>query len=220
MPFIEIKLGKDVPPTVAEQLDKAPVHAMVLFKEGMKKFGNPFWVQIQKDMAFLGYSLEAVSVEPVDFITFVPPLPDVPHGMYVKEQDLPAKIPQIEVSQGMFRALSLLIHLNYLQFFNLPKDCILADDIGEELDFERSSKLVKLILQKFAPDSSQKPQIIMTSNDRFVMNGIPLEHWLLIERLVGGVKMYSKEISPEIFKEFEFTGLNNFDFLASEYFKG
>lgn len=169
-------------------------------------------------MGFIGYDLEWISVESVKQVK--KHIQENAQSLHIKESDLNFKIPQHEISQGMFRALSLIIHLNYLKLSSSSQCCVLIDDIGEGLDFARSSKLIQLILEKFSLQDTRYVQIIMTSNDRFVMNGIPLEYWLLIERMPKTMKFFSKRNSPEIFEEFEFTGLNNFDFLASEYFKG
>ena len=211
----------DLSQTATEQPDKSPDQIVALYNEGKKKFGEEYIAHIKEDMAFIGYKLEDISVEPVKEIQSPPLLQDALQGIHITESDLKFKIPQHEISQGMFRAFALLAHLNYLKLCPDPQSCILIDDIGEGLDFDRSTKLIRLIVEKFSPDApnSKKVQIIMTSNDRFVMNGIPLDYWLLLERIAGGVKIISKTNSPEIFKEFEFTGLNNFDFLASEYFK-
>jgi ABC-type lipoprotein export system ATPase subunit len=50
--------------------------------------------------------------------------------------------------------------------------CVLIDDIGEGLDYERSSNLIKLLLKKMKKESIQ---LIMSTNDRFVMNNIPYD---------------------------------------------
>jgi len=55
----------------------------------------------------------------------------------------------------------------------------LIDDIGEGLDYERSKKLIDLIIQKA---KKYAVQLIMTTNDRFVINKTPLEYWLVIKR--------------------------------------
>lgn len=204
--------------TREEDFDKDPDKIIALYNDAIKQWGSRFFEEIKKDMQFLNYNLKEITIESVGKIQ-APPASL--YAFHIQEEDLEYKIPQREISQGMFRALALIIHLNYLQFSSSAQSCILIDDIGEGLDFERSSRLIKLILKKFSSKDNVSPvQIFMTSNDRFVMNAIPLDYWLLIDRIPGGMNIFSKKNSPEMFEEFEFTGLNNFDFLASEYFKG
>lgn len=59
----------------------------------------------------------------------------------------------------------------------------------------------------------------MSTNDKFVMNNTELEYWQIIHREGGLVKMHNITNSAEIFDEFRYTGLNNFDFFSTEFFK-
>lgn len=59
----------------------------------------------------------------------------------------------------------------------------------------------------------------MTTNDRFIMNGVPLKHWAVVDRVNSKVKLVNQLNSPQIFEDFEDFGLNNFDFFASNFFK-
>ncbi len=121
----------------------------------------------------------------------------------------------MDISQGMFRALSLIIQINYFSFLNKPS-CIVIDDIGEGLDFERATKLIQLLIQK---SEKSDVQLIMSTNDRFVMNNVPLKYLSIIQRVSKGSKIYNYQNSKKIFDEFEFTGLNNFDFFAKKFFE-
>ena len=114
----------------------------------------------------------------------------------------------------MFRVLSLIIQVNYSLLAKQPS-CILIDDIGEGLDFERASAMVKLLISKA---QTGLVQLIMTTNDRFIMNGVPLEYWSVIERTPGLAKLHNIHNSKEIFDDFKFTGLNNFDFFATQFY--
>jgi AAA15 family ATPase/GTPase len=114
----------------------------------------------------------------------------------------------------MFRALSLLIQLNYTLMIRLPV-CVLIDDIGEGLDFYRARALINLLIKKV---ENTPVQLIMTTNDRFVMNGVPLKYWSIIERSGGKCKVYNYKNSRTSFDEFDFTGLSNFDFFTSKSF--
>lgn len=118
------------------------------------------------------------------------------------------------------RVISLIIQLNYLEFNISEKSriTILIDDIGEGLDFERSSNLIKLLIKK-AKKLSNKIQLIMTTNDRFVMNSVPLDYWIVVDKELDRINFYSKETNREEFDNFELIGLNNFDFFSGEYYK-
>ncbi|MGL6139910.1 MAG: ATP-binding protein [Planktothrix sp.] len=191
-----------------------------IFKIGQEDFGDDFVESIKKDMKSMGYHLSSIEIkrpsfleEETESVAFF--LEDAQY-LCVQEDDLKGNTEQFQMSQGMFRALSLIIQINYALFSREEcPDCILIDDIGEGLDYERSSALIKLLIEKAKTGSLQ---LIMTTNDRFIMNGVPLEYWSVIERLAGCSKLYNIYNSKEIFDEFEFTGLNNFDFFSSDFY--
>jgi len=187
---------------------------VAMFLEGKKKYSEKFIEKIVEDMNTIGYSLEGIGVHVPESILIEKNLPTEPVGLYVKEGDLSCSTDQMDMSQGMFRALSLIIQINYSLFTSTPS-CILIDDIGEGLDFERSSALVKLLVER-AKNSSI--QLIMATNDRFIMNSVPLEYWLIIQRMGGISKIYNQRNSVQLFDDFKLTGLNNFDFFSSEYY--
>jgi predicted ATPase len=141
------------------------------------------------------------------------PPPGEPVSLAIKEKDLPGAVEQHTVSQGMFRALSLIIQLNF-GLMSRRAACILVDDIGEGLDFERSCAIIDLLRRK-ARDSAV--QLIMSTNDRFVMNKVPLEEWCLLQRTGNKVCVRNYRNSKEAFDRFKVTGLNNFDFLATDF---
>ena len=94
--------------------------------------------------------------------------------------------------------------------------CVLIDDIGEGLDFERASALIKYIL---ASAEKSKIQLIMTTNDRFVMNSVPLEYWMIVRRTGNCVDYLTARNAPQVFQQFEETGLSNFDMFASRFYE-
>jgi hypothetical protein len=57
----------------------------------------------------------------------------------------------------------------------------------------------------------------MYAFDRFVMNNVPLEYWQVIQRNNGECRVFNYKNSREKFDEFKYMGLNNFDFLATDY---
>lgn len=176
------------------------------------KFGKAFDKSVIADMKKLGYSLTDVGSDDVRKVSSIQ-IPAV--GMFISESELNFKISQFGISQGMFRALALVIHLNQC-VFSKEKKLMLVDDIGEGLDFERSKSIIGLLVSKAQQCDLQ---IIMTSNDRFVMNEVPLEYWAVLKRKGGVVRMFNAKNSEAQFKQFKYIGLNNFEFFASDFFE-
>jgi hypothetical protein len=192
-----------------------------IFKAAFEQFPG-FTEIIVNDMKQIGYDIEIAVYAPLP-LPFVPmsPLPGIPLGdllgISVKEADLNKYISQIDMSQGMFRALALLIHVNLNLLQNTPC-CFLIDDIGEGLDFDRSSALIKLLMDKVSK-SPAAVQLMMTTNDRFTMNSVPLKYWSVIHRHGGKCKVFNYENSKKIFEDFAYTGLSNFDFFSTEFYE-
>ena len=84
------------------------------------------------------------------------------------------------------------------------------------LDFSRAKHLVNLLVKRA---QSSGIQLIMSTNDSFIMNTVDIENWAVLHRDGNKISLYNYENSKEIFEDFKFTGLNNFDFYASEFFK-
>ena len=178
-----------------------------LFAKAASRFGNIKKV-VMDDMRQIGYQLTDIKSLPLKNLSI-----DA-YGIAVKEIGLDDYTDQQEMSQGMFRALSIIIQIEYSLASGLTS-CILIDDIGEGLDYERSQKLIQLILKKAA---RKNLQVIMTSNDRFVMNSIPLQYWQVINRNGNKSVFYNMQNSKKNFDEFSYTGLNNFDFFANKFY--
>jgi energy-coupling factor transporter ATP-binding protein EcfA2 len=176
---------------------------------------EPFDQAVMSDMRLLGYEL--LDVGSGDMREMVPgiTLPEPVVGMFVIEAGRDVKLPQMSMSQGMYRALALVIHLN-VATFSKRRTLILIDDIGEGLDFERSASLIDVLVRHSRETGLQA---IMTSNDRFVMNRVPLENWMLLRRKGSIVRSYTERNSPKEFANFKFLGLSNFDLFTSETFR-
>ena len=185
---------------------------VAIFKKGQKKYSKEFIDNIKTDMTKVGFNLDNITVGSPISITFQNLL-EPPEGILVKEGDLNGTTDQNSISQGMFRALSLIIQLNYSLLDSVPS-CILIDDIGEGLDYERASALIKLLIDKAKKSCVQ---LIMSTNDRFVMNNVPLEYWSIMRRFPNESKIYNYKNSRKQFDDFELTGLNNFDFFTSDF---
>ena len=218
------QLGKNIiaqiPPTIELLKNKTDLkdydYVVGIFAIGKKEIGNNFIKAIIDDMNHIGYNISEIGIKvPSLFSSDLSPddQNSLPQFLYVKENDLKAITEQSLMSQGMFRALSLFIQINYSLLASKPS-CIVIDDIGEGLDYQRSSSIIKLLIEKA---ETGLVQLIMTTNDEFIMNGVPLEYWSVIERKSGSAKLHNRFNSKEKIEQFEFIGLNNFDFFTSEF---
>jgi hypothetical protein len=188
-----------------------------------ERFGENYKQQLLADLNDLGYNCTDIVLDFVRGFQFngMPPL-----VLAVKEHDLGSYTTQGDMSQGMYRALALCIHVNAnvlwgqerqrgreLRLGDLPM--LMIDDIGEGLDFERSRKLVASLIRKA---TQHQFQLVMSSNDRFIMNDVPLEYWTVLHRKAGVVQAFNSINAKKSFDEFEYLGLNNFDFFSGEHF--
>jgi energy-coupling factor transporter ATP-binding protein EcfA2 len=217
--YFGTQLGKGLYLTLQKDKETEPnlkdaEQVLAIFKKGIKEYPSKFVGNVKIDMAKIGYNLDNITVGPPASITFESSFGQ-PQVILVRESDLKGITDQLEMSQGMFRALSLIIQLNYSLLASIPS-CILIDDIGEGLDYERSSALIKLLIDK-AKES--RVQLIMSTNDRFIMNNVPLEYWSIMQRFPDHSEIYNYRNSKKQFEEFEKTGLSNFDFFTSGYFE-
>ncbi len=189
-----------------------PNNLVAVYTSAFKDIGEAFNKAIIADMNALGYSLTDVGSENIQTIINFPIAALV---MFTVEKDLGFKNAQMQMSQGMFRALALVVHLNICAF-SRKKQVILVDDIGEGLDYERAKDIINLLIHKA---KTFDLQLIITSNDRFVMNEVPLEYWSVLKRKGGIVKLFNAQNSAQQFNDFKYLGLNNFDFFASDLFE-
>ena len=200
------------PSTDKESEITDPSQVARLYATAYAEFKDEFDSSVLRDLASLGYDCTDVGLEsPGSDVVQGPPL----FLLYVQERDLRTKTYQIQMSQGMFRALSLVIQLNYWIFRNKPRT-LLIDDIGEGLDFRRAQSFIALLIERCQKNNIQ---LIMTSNDRFVMNGVPLKYWGVLTRNGHSVSISNIRNSEKIFREFEELGLNNFDFFSTNFFE-
>lgn len=186
-----------------------------LFRRGKKEFDQKFVDNIINDFNSIGYDINDVRTDALISITIETSISKEVIGIVVQENDREGYTDQHAMSTGMFRALSIIIHFVYYTLKKIS-GTVLIDDIGEGLDFERSSGLIQLLTKK---SDKNNIQLIMSTNDRFVMNNTPLEYWQIIKREGSTVYMFNKNNSQRTFSEFEFTGLTNFDFFSTDFFK-
>ncbi len=175
-------------PSVLEHLSPAQLHVVL------------------KQMSDMGYDIEAASTG------WVEGLPPAAKMVFLKERGSAKPLKQSEISQGMFRAFSLLAIFQFLQCSS-QVGCVLIDDLGEGLDFERSKKLADIIFGA----SDTKIQIIATSNESFLMNVVSLSDLILCYRSKHVVRCLNYANSREQFDAWRQLGLNNFDLFSSNF---
>lgn len=197
-----------------EKFDPRETYNVIkVFIQGKKELGKPYIEAIKKDFRQIHYNIDDIGVQKPVLYPYLTDHKGEPVVLYVKETDLPGITEQFNMSQGMFRVLSLIIQVNYCQMAMQPS-CIIIDDIGEGLDFERSICLINLLMEKAA---NSHIQIIMATNNKFVMNRVPLETWSVLKRESNRCNVYNYTNSKEKFDYFKFTGMNNFDFFTSDF---
>lgn len=194
-----------------EELDKLqmregiiPDNIIKLFFKGKNDFGQPYVDAIISDLRSIGYDISNISLT----------TNHLGIGISVQEEELSEPTLQLDMSQGMFRALSFLIQLEFALLSKISV-CLLIDDLGEGLDYYRSKSLIDILIYKV---NNSDIQIFITSNDRYIMNTIPLRYWSVIERKPKVSIFHNYHNAREIFDDFKYTGLNNFDFLASDFY--
>jgi energy-coupling factor transporter ATP-binding protein EcfA2 len=212
------KLGKDHVGVIIsggpEVDDRDADQVLGVFRKGERNLGQPFVNAIVQDMREIGYKIKNVMSHSPEYIKVLNNgIPATPCLLAVHEEEIPDPVDQQDMSQGMFRALSVLIQVNYSQLANRA-NCILIDDIGEGLDFERSSKLIEILRRKAKASSFQ---LIMSTNDRLVMNHVPLEEWSVLQREGDRVHVRNYINSKEHFDEFKYIGMSNFSFFEMDF---
>jgi energy-coupling factor transporter ATP-binding protein EcfA2 len=191
-----------------------PNNVVGQYFKAFEQFGARFDRALKRDMRTLGYNLTGVHAGPASAAFENLPLisnDTMPMLLFVTETGVRRRIWQHELSAGMFRVLALLIHLNYALMAK-HTGALLIDDVGEGLDYERSSRLVELLVERV---KNTNIQLLMSSNDRFVMNHVDLQYWQILRRSGSTVSIKNRFTSGDMFKKFEYTGLSNFDFFAN-----
>lgn len=205
--------------TISDHVE-SPVN---IFKITDERFKDKYKKIVLEDLEELGYPCDDIGLVPVHlgFINGVPPL-----ALAVKEKNLDCHTNQTAMSQGMYRAIALIVQINANIFWTQSmmvgremqegdSPMVVIDDIGEGLDYERSKNLINILIKKAL---DHKFQLVMSTNDRFVMNDVPLEYWTILNRVGNTVDVVNKVNTPKIFEEFKYYGLNNFDFFSGGHF--
>lgn len=131
----------------------------------------------------------------------------------LREQGVGMPLLSNTMSNGLLRVFCILSYLVYISSEEGAKT-LLIDDLGEGLDYSRSKKLSKIV---FDYCEKHDIQLIVTSNDNFLMNAVDLKHWIILQRENEQVSAISEKTHPDIFMKFKRTGLNNFDLFATDF---
>lgn len=207
----------------AFEISSLAENPVTTFQTTEKKFGKAYTDLILEDMDKLGYPCDEISLCPIAGLNIGGATPLI---LQIKEKNLECYTTQQDMSQGMYRAFALSTYINanilWTQASMIGRTPLLGDspmividDIGEGLDHSRSRALIKLLIEKA---QKHNIQLIMSSNDRYIMNDVPLEYWNVLHRNGPTVKSFNISNSKEKFEEFEYSGLSNFDFFSNEYF--
>ena len=128
---------------------------------------------------------------------------------YIKE--LGYQIDRIEEAENASGTKTLFINENFLTVGELADArCLMIDDMGEGLDYRRSTKLGKIVFDYCKKNSIQ---LIVTSNDSFLMDSVPLDLWNILQRNGRTVTSLNSQTHQELFTKFARTGLSNFDII-------
>ena len=193
VPLAKYKLGNNV-----------PMHPTIILFGLIQKHGNQFITSFINDFNSIGFNISSVVAQK---------FPDNTLSFNLEEEGLSKPINEHDLSEGMFRALSLLAFVYYLLDTKTPST-ILIDDLAEGLDFNRATNLAQLLLEK---TENSNIQIVATTNDSYLMNAIPTHHWNILKRTGNTVNSYNYKNNKEIFDDFDFSGLNNFYLFTSDY---
>lgn len=199
--------------------DPRDVDAVVaLFRKGVKDFPDKFESVVRDGMNAIGYDISEVGFMIPTDIAFLTPVgsPADALVLFAQERELECRTQQFQMSQGMFRALSVITLLTYAVIASRPS-CIIIDDIGEGLDFERSCKLIELVRQRAL---ESEIQLIISTNDKFVMNEVPLDEWSILRRHGNHVSVRNHTNSKDEFENFRFVGMSNFTFFEMDFANG
>ena len=116
-------------------------------------------------------------------------------------------------STGLIRVIAIL---SYLLGMSARKESglVMIDDLGEGLDYFRSTKLGNMICDYCR---RKKIQLILTTNDSFLMNVIDIDNWIILQREGSVVSSVCAKTHPKMFNKFKKTGLSNYDLFKSTF---
>ena len=177
------------------------------FYPTINKLNNNTIKKIEKDLSLLGYGIQNILIK--DDITNKGKNKEL---VFI-EKGLNKSLLVRDLSQGIRRTFDVLTLVEEL--LQSKKTTIIAiDNLCEGLDYERATKLGKLLIEKL---ENSNIQLIATSNDSFLMDVIPIKYWNILEREGNTVKSYNYQNSKEAFDAFKMSGLSNFYLFSSDF---
>lgn len=159
--------------------------------------------QFISELQQIGFAIESLSIKRGKHVD----------SLQVKEKGLKDIIAKGELSQGMLRSIYLVIFIRFVISSKKPSS-IIIDDLCEGLDYDRATRLGKMI---FSLCDESNIQLIAASNNMFLMDVVDLEYWNVLQRDGGTVTALNSKNNPDLFESFKFTGLSNFDFFSSDF---
>ena len=160
--------------------------------------------QLLSFMQELGYQIEAIEEHQRE---------NGSKMLRIHEKGIGNPLTPFELSNGMFRVFCVLLYMLYSSTLSDAR-CLIIDDMGEGLDYMRSTRLGKIM---FSYCEENHIQLLATSNDSFLMDAVDLQYWNILQRKGGRVYSLNNKNSKELFERFVRTGLSNFDILSSNF---
>lgn len=133
--------------------------------------------------------------------------------LYVREKSTQFIFHEPEISESLYRLLTFMIFLLYLQNHN-SGSLLLIDDFCEGLDYESTKNIGNFLLDNFDESNTQ---LIISSNSHFLMDLIDIRHWNILHRQPLHIQAINFHNKKNEFEDFKFTGLSNSDLLTSDY---
>lgn len=216
MPAMEVPNLSGQPSSSFEDANAANV-VIGVYRYAEKKFGKRFKKRLMEDLARIGYAVDDIGLgnytgAEIKYGSFT----GNPLMLFIRESNLKHPIFHQDMSLGLSRAFVLLI-LVTANILEKSASSILVDDIGEGLDYDRAVKLINLLINRAEKEAIQ---LVMSTNDRFVMNEVPLSYWNVVTRDGPKITVFNEATSKSAFDQFKGIGLSNFDFFTSEAFLG
>ena len=112
-------------------------------------------------------------------------------------------------SAGMKKIIFLITCLNLVN----KGTCILIDNLGDGLDFQRSIEIVTILEEK----ASDK-QIIVCTNNEILLNQTDIRNWNILHRDGSNVKAYNYKNSKERLIRFADSGLSNYEYFMDQHY--
>ena len=134
-------------------------------------------------------------------------------SLHIYESGVKIPLRPFDLSNGMFRVFCVLLYMIYSSTLSEAR-CLVIDDMGEGLDYMRSTKLGRIMYEYCEKNHIQ---LIATSNDSFLMDAVDLQYWNILQREGNRVYSINWSNSPALFEKFQRTGLSNFDILSSNF---